>query len=231
VFAICDGVSALGLPPARDFKRAFDGDAGPNTGGMGAFSPVPLRALELAELVGSVHEPVLRELARRDAPFIGLLYAGLMLTEDGPRVLEFNCRFGDPETQAILPGVDGDLLGALAAAASGDLGDATLAASDDAAVTIVLAARDYPAAGDVGSPITGIAEAEADGAVVFHAGTALRGEQLVTNGGRILNVSATGSTLADARGRAYAAAQRIAFDGIRFRTDVALEATNGAPVG
>ena len=114
-------------------------------------------------------------------------------------MLEFNCRFGDPETQAILPGVEGDLLGALAAAAAGDLGDATLAASDEAAVTIVLAARDYPAAGDVGSPITGIAEAEADGAVVFHAGTALRGEQLVTNGGRILNVSATGSTLAEAR--------------------------------
>jgi phosphoribosylamine--glycine ligase len=178
-----------------------------------------------------VHEPVLRELARRDAPFIGLLYAGLMLTESGPRVLEFNCRFGDPETQAILPGVEGDLLGALAAAAAGDLGGATLAASDEAAVTIVLASRDYPAAGDVGSPITGIAEAEADGAVVFHAGTALRGDQLVTNGGRILNVSATGSTLADARDRAYAAAERIRFDGVRFRTDVALEAANGAPVG
>ena len=146
-------------------------------------------------------------------------------------MLEFNCRFGDPETQAILPGVEGDLLGALAAAAAGDLGGATLEASDEAAVTIVLAAHDYPAAGDVGSPITGIAEAEADGAVVFHAGTALRGEQLVTNGGRILNVSATGSTLADARGRAYAAAEQIAFDGMRFRTDVALEAANGAPVG
>jgi phosphoribosylamine---glycine ligase len=231
VFAICDCVTALGLPPARDFKRAFDGDAGPNTGGMGAFSPVPLPGLELAELVGAVHEPVLRELARRDAPFIGLLYAGLMLTEAGPRVLEFNCRFGDPETQAILPGVEGDLLGALAAAAAGDLGNATVAASDDAAVTVVLAARDYPATGDIGSPIAGIAEAEADGAVVFHAGTALRGDQLVTNGGRILNVSATGSTLGEARSRAYAAAERIAFEGMRFRTDVALEAANGAPVG
>ena len=142
VFAVCDGVTALGLPPARDFKRAFDGDAGPNTGGMGAFSPVPLPGLELAELVGTVHEPVLRELARRDAPFIGLLYAGLMLTEAGVRVLEFNCRFGDPETQAILPGVEGDLLGALAAAAAGDLGDAVITASDDAAVTVVLAARE-----------------------------------------------------------------------------------------
>ena len=231
VFAICDGVAALGLPPARDFKRAFDGDAGPNTGGMGAFAPVALADLELAELVATVHEPVLRELARRDAPFIGLLYAGLMLTESGPKVLEFNCRFGDPETQAILPGIDGDLLGALAAAAAGDLGDATLGASEDASVTVVLAAHDYPAAGDVGSPITGIAEAEADGAIVFHAGTALRGDQLVTNGGRVLNVSATGSTLGEARSRAYAAAERIVFDGVRFRTDVALEAANGAPVG
>jgi phosphoribosylamine--glycine ligase len=231
VFAICDGVAALGLPPARDFKRAFDGDAGPNTGGMGAFAPVALGDLELAELVATVHEPVLRELARRDAPFIGLLYAGLMLTESGPKVLEFNCRFGDPETQAILPGIDGDLLGALAAAAAGDLGDATLGASEDASVTVVLAAHDYPAAGDVGSPITGIAEAEADGAIVFHAGTALRGAQLVTNGGRVLNVSATGSTLGEARSRAYAAAERIVFDGVRFRTDVALEAANGAPVG
>jgi phosphoribosylamine---glycine ligase len=231
VFAICDGVTALGLPAARDFKRAFDGDAGPNTGGMGAYSPAPLPGLELGELVASVHEPVLRELALRDAPFIGLLYAGLILTDDGPRVLEFNCRFGDPETQAILPAIEGDLLGALAAAAAGDLGRATVEASDDAAVTVVLAARDYPAAGDIGSPITGIAEAEADGAVVFHAGTALRGDQLVTNGGRVLNVSATGSTLGEARARAYAAAERIDFDGVRFRTDVALAATNGAPVG
>jgi phosphoribosylamine--glycine ligase len=231
VFAICDGVVALGLPPARDFKRAFDGDAGPNTGGMGAFAPVPLRELELTELVATVHEPVLRELARRDAPFIGLLYAGLMLTESGPKVLEFNCRFGDPETQAILPGIDGDLLGALTAAAAGDLGDATVGATEDASVTVVLAARDYPAAGDVGSPIAGIPEAESVGAVVFHAGTALRGDQLVTNGGRILNVSATGSTLGEARTRAYAAAERISFDGVRFRTDVALEAANGAAVG
>ena len=231
VFAMCDGVAALGLPPARDFKRAFDGDAGPNTGGMGAFAPVALGDLELAELVATVHEPVLRELARRDAPFVGLLYAGLMLTESGPKVLEFNCRFGDPETQAILPGIDGDLLGALTAAAAGDLGDATVGATEDASVTVVLAARDYPAAGDVGSPIAGIAEAESVGAVVFHAGTALRGDQLVTNGGRILNVSATGSTLGEARTRAYAAAERISFDGVRFRTDVALEAANGAPVG
>jgi phosphoribosylamine---glycine ligase len=231
VFAVCDGAQALGLAPARDFKRAYDGDEGPNTGGMGAYSPVAM-PFELDELVESIHAPVLRELARRDAPFIGLLYAGLMLTEDGPRVLEFNCRFGDPETQAILPRLDGDLLGTLAAAAAGDLGGSSLTASDDAAVTIVVAARDYPRAGDSGSPITGIDEAEVDGASVFHAGTALRGNQLVTNGGRVLNVSATAPTVGEARERAYAAAERIRFDGAWFRRDVALAAAeNGAPVG
>jgi phosphoribosylamine--glycine ligase len=231
VFAVCDGSRALALAPARDFKRAYDGDAGPNTGGMGAYSPVAT-PFELGDLVEAVHEPVLSELARRDAPFVGLLYAGLMLMADGPRVLEFNCRFGDPETQAILPRLDGDLLGALAAAAAGNLGDAAVTASDEAAVTVVLAARDYPRGSDSGSPIDGIDEAESEGAVVFHAGTALRGDRLVTNGGRILNVSATGTTVAEARARAYAAAEQIRFEGAWFRTDVALEAAqNGAPVG
>jgi phosphoribosylamine---glycine ligase len=178
-----------------------------------------------------VHAPVLHELAERGTPFIGLLYAGLMLTEAGPEVLEFNCRFGDPETQVILPRLDGDLLGALAAAASGDLGGASLTASDDAAVTVVVAGRDYPATSDSGSPIVGIDDAEALGAVVFHAGTALRHGRLVTNGGRILDVTATGSTIADARARAYEAAEKIVFDGARYRSDIAVEAANGAPVG
>ena len=230
VFAVCDGGQALGLAPARDFKRAYDGDAGPNTGGMGAYSPVSL-PLDLDDLVDSIHAPVLRELARRDAPFVGLLYAGLMLTADGPRVLEFNCRFGDPETQAILPRLDGDLLGALMAAATGDVSGASLSASDEAAVTVVVASRDYPRSGDTGSPIEGVDEAEAEGALVFHAGTALRGGRLVTNGGRVLNVSATGATVAEARAHAYAAAERIRFDGARYRRDVALAAENGAPVG
>jgi phosphoribosylamine--glycine ligase len=231
VFALCDGVRALGLAPARDFKRAFDGDEGPNTGGMGAFSPVPLAGVELTELVDSVHEPVLRELAARGSSFIGLLYAGLMLTDDGPRVLEFNCRFGDPETQAILPRVEGDLLGALAAAAAGDLGSTSLATGEDAAVTVVVAAHDYPAGADIGTPIEGVAEAEAQGAWVFHAGTALRGDRLVTNGGRILAVTAGGPTLPEARARAYSAAEAIRFDGARFRGDIALEAASGATVG
>src|SRR5207302_5576660 len=139
------------------------------------------------------------------------------LTSDGPRVLEFNCRFGDPETQSVLPRLDGDVLGALAGAASGNLAHADLSVSDDAAVTVVLAAADYPARGDSGSPIEGIEDAEGAGALVFHAGTALRGESLVTNGGRILNVTALGPTVADARDRAYAAVEKISFAGMRYR--------------
>ena len=220
VFALCDGARAIPLPTAQDFKRVGDGDSGPNTGGMGAYSPVAIDAEEILELV---HRPVLAELAARGSPFIGALYAGLMLTDEGPKVLEFNCRFGDPETQAILPRIDGDLLGALAAAAAGDASQVELAASDEAAVTVVLAAGEYPARGDAGSPIDGVHEAEASGALVFHAGTALRGDRLVTNGGRILAVTGVGETVADARDRAYAACELISFDGARYRRDIAVE--------
>jgi phosphoribosylamine--glycine ligase len=223
VFALTDGSRAIPLAAARDYKRAEDGDTGPNTGGMGAFSPVPpLGQREVAELVEQVHRPVLDELARRGTPFVGLLYAGLMLTEDGPRVLEFNCRFGDPETQAILPRVEGDLLAALFAAAGGDLTGVTLETAAQAAVTIVLAACSYPEAGDTGSAITGIGDAEALGALVFQAGTARRGGELVTSGGRILNVTGVGDDLEQARALAYAGAAAITFDGVRYRSDVAL---------
>jgi phosphoribosylamine---glycine ligase len=226
LFALCDGSRALPLAPAQDFKRAYDGDEGPNTGGMGAYSPVTaVGADDAAALAATIHEPVLAELARRDAPFVGLLYAGLMLTPSGPRVLEFNCRFGDPETQVIVPRIEGDFLGALSAAAGGNLGHVALSMSEDAAVTIALVAETYPAGTDVGSPIDGVEAAEESGALVFHAGTALRDDRLVTNGGRILNVTATGPTLADARGRAYAAAEKIGFDGVRFRRDIALDAS------
>jgi phosphoribosylamine--glycine ligase len=219
-FALCDGMTAVALPPAQDFKRVGDGDTGPNTGGMGSYSPIPVDAEEILDLV---HRPVLAELAARGAPFIGTLYAGMMLTEDGPKVLEFNCRFGDPETQSVLPRIEGDLLGALAAAARGDLAGVELTVADDACVTIVLAARDYPARGDSGSSIDGIADAEAGGALVFHAGTALHGDRLVTNGGRILNVTARGERVADARERAYRACELISFDGMRYRRDIAVE--------
>ncbi|MFL5949433.1 MAG: phosphoribosylamine--glycine ligase [Gaiellaceae bacterium] len=222
LFAITDGSRALALAPAQDFKRIGDGDTGPNTGGMGSYSPVPgIGDPEVDELLESVHRPVLEELARRGAPFAGLLYAGLMLTADGPKVLEFNCRFGDPETQSLLPRLDGDLLRTLRAAATGELGAHELPSTDDAAVTVVVAAHDYPSAGDTGSPIDGIADAEAEGALVFHAGTALRGERVVTNGGRILNVTALGATVDEARERAYAAVDRVSFPGMRFRSDIA----------
>jgi len=220
VFALCDGLRSVPLPAAQDFKRIGDGDTGPNTGGMGAYSPI---AIDTEEIVELVHRPVLAELVARGVPFIGTLYAGLMLTEEGPKVLEFNCRFGDPETQSILPRIEGNLLGALAAAAAGNVSDVELVCADKAAVTVVLAAGDYPERGDTGSPIEGIAEAEASGALVFHAGTALRGDRLVTNGGRILNVTTLGGSVAEARARAYRACELISFDGMRYRHDIALE--------
>jgi phosphoribosylamine--glycine ligase len=227
LFALCDGVDALPLAPAQDFKRLLDGDEGPNTGGMGSYSPVPgLTAEEAEHLVESVHRPVLRELAARGAPFQGLLYAGLMLTDDGPRVLEFNCRFGDPETQAILPRLEGDLLEALAAAAAGTLAGVELAAGPEAAVTVVLAAGGYPDKPETGVPLERIPDAEAEGALVFHAGTALRGGSLVSSGGRVLNVTGIGASVAEARERAYRAVDRIEFAGVQYRHDVALRAVH-----
>ena len=222
VFALCDGVNAVPLPSAQDFKRAYDGDEGPNTGGMGSYSPAP--DVNVNELVDTIHRPVLAELARRDSPFVGTLFAGVMLTDAGPRVLEFNCRFGDPETQSLLPRLEDNLLGALAAAAAGDARGVELPAADDAAVTVVIAAGDYPAGPDTGSPIKGIEEAEATGALLFHAGTALHHDELVTNGGRILDVTALGSSIGHARERAYEAAGKISFPGARYRTDIAQEA-------
>jgi phosphoribosylamine--glycine ligase len=230
VFALSDGQNVVGLAPARDFKRVGDNDTGPNTGGMGSFSPVPGFELEAAveELLEIVHRPVIAELARRGSRFVGLLYAGLMLTDGGPRVLEFNCRFGDPETQSIVPRLRGDLLEALVAATSGDLAGHVVEAEEDAAVNVVLAGRDYPERPDSGTPIDGVEAAEADGALVFHAGTAMRGDRLVTNGGRVLNVTAVGPTVEDARQRAYAACEQISFEGMRYRRDIAEGAVNVA---
>jgi phosphoribosylamine--glycine ligase len=225
LLAVADGRNVIPLPPAQDYKRAGDGDTGSNTGGMGSYSPVPrFGEDEVAETLARVHRPVLQELLRRGAPFTGVLYAGLMLTERGPQVLEFNCRFGDPETQSILPRLAGDLLEILAAAAAGDLAGVELAASAAAAVTIVLAAGSYPEHGDTGSPIEGLADAEADGVLVFHAGTARQGDRVVTSGGRILNVTATGATIAEARDSAYAATGRISFRGMKYRRDIAASA-------
>jgi phosphoribosylamine--glycine ligase len=223
LFALTDGVEALPLAPAQDFKRLRDGDEGPNTGGMGSYSPTPfLRPDEVEELVDLVHKPVLAELVERGTPFVGLLYAGLMLTEDGPRVLEFNCRFGDPETQAILPRLEGDFLGALAGAAEGALGGLDLSVRPEAAVTVVLAARGYPEAPEAGVELRGLEEAEEAGAVVFHAGTAVRDGRILSAGGRVLNVTSTGESVSDARDRAYAAVELIDFPGAQYRSDIAL---------
>jgi len=232
LLALCDGAEAVALASSRDFKRAYDGDEGPNTGGMGSLAPVPgLGTDTVAELVETCVRPVLRELALRGSPFVGTLFAGLMLTDDGPRVLEYNCRFGDPETQSVLPLVDGDFLAAVGAAAGGSLAGAVLGEIAASAVTVVLTAGDYPAATDRGTAIDGIADAEATGALVFHAGTALAGGRLVTNGGRLVGVTATGATLAAARSAAYLAADLIRIRGARRREDIALVAAAGARAG
>ena len=219
VFALAAGETAIAFPPDRDYKRIGDGDAGPNTGGMGAFSPLPdVADTEADEILEAVHLPVLRELASRGTQFQGLLYAGLMRTDDGLRVIEFNCRFGDPETQSLLPRLETDLLPLLA----GDLSHEPEIA-DRAAVTVVLSGGNYPERGDQGTPIEGVEAAEATGALVFHAGTALHDGRLVTNGGRILNVVGVGETVADARSAAYEAAARIDFAGMHFRSDIAAD--------
>jgi len=219
LFALCDGRRAIPFGSAQDYKRIGVGDTGPNTGGMGAVSPA-LGEDEAAELVERIHQPVVDELRRRGSPFVGCLFAGLMLTPDGPRVLEFNARFGDPETQVLIPRLQGDLLEALAAAAHGEALAATL--GPESSVTVVLAGAGYPERSDSsGATITGIAAAEELGALVFQGGTAMRGNELVTNGGRILSVTAVSSTVDGARETAYRALERVSFEGARFRTDIA----------
>jgi len=220
LFALCDGTRAVAVGAAQDFKRARDGDDGPNTGGMGAFAPVPWLE-SAAELVEEIHQPVIDELARRGTPFIGCLFAGLMLTDEGPRVLEFNARFGDPETQVLVPRLEGDLLEALAAAAAGRASD-VVAEGPQAAVTVVLTGPEYPERSDyAGARIEGIAAAEAAGAIVFQGATAVRDGALVTNGGRILSVTALAPDLEQARRRAYEAVEHVSFEGARFRRDIA----------
>jgi phosphoribosylamine---glycine ligase len=222
VLAICDGESALPLAPARDFKRIGDGDTGPNTGGMGSYSPVPeIDAAFLEEIRATVHQPVVDELKRRGTPFHGVLYAGLMLTAAGPKVLEFNVRFGDPETQAVLPRLRSDLLDLMwRATRTGGLAGATLEWDPRSAVTVVLASRGYPASSSSGDVIEGL-DLVPDEVEVTHAGTAQRGDHVVTAGGRVLNVTALGDGTRDARAHAYAAADVIEFDGRQLRRDIA----------
>jgi phosphoribosylamine--glycine ligase len=224
LLALCDGERALPLAPAQDYKRIFDGDRGPNTGGMGSYSPVPGFDEERAtELVRQVHQPIVDELRRRGTPYHGILYAGLMMTAAGPKVLEFNCRFGDPETQAVLPRLRSDLLPLLEAAGqTGGLEGIVPEWSPDWAVTVVLASRGYPESASNGDVISGLDDR--GDAEVLHAGTAQRGRDIVTAGGRVLNVTALGATPREARDRAYTRAERIRFDGRQMRSDIAARA-------
>ncbi|GAA2263380.1 MULTISPECIES: phosphoribosylamine--glycine ligase [Kitasatospora] len=229
LFAITDGTTVLPLVPAQDFKRALDGDEGPNTGGMGAYSPLPWAPEGLVEeVLRTVLQPTVDELRRRDTPFSGLLYAGLALTSRGTRVIEFNARFGDPETQVVLARLRTPLAGVLLAAAEGTLDELEpLRWDEGAAVTVVIASEGYPAAPRTGDPIDGLAEAEsADGSVhVLHAGTrADEDGQVFSAGGRVLSVTATGTDLAEARERAYRAVGRITLKGSHHRSDIALKA-------
>ncbi len=232
LLALCDGVRAVPMAPAQDYKRIFDGDEGPNTGGMGSYSPVPGVGPErVAEFSALVHQPIVDLLRERGTPFHGVLYAGIMLTAAGPWVLEYNVRFGDPETQAVLPRLRSDAYALLSAAArpgGGGLAGVELEFDEGWAVTLVLAGAGYPAAPRTGDVISGLGDAARDGAEITHAGTARREGDgdgaIVTAGGRVLNVTALGPTAAAARDAAYAAAQKIDFAGRQLRSDIALRA-------
>jgi phosphoribosylamine---glycine ligase len=233
LLALCDGERAIPMAPAQDYKRIFDGDEGPNTGGMGSYSPVPgFDAARAQELCAQAHQPVVDELRRRGTPFHGILYAGLMLTADGVRVLEFNVRFGDPETQAVLPRLRSDLLDVLSRACEpGGLAGLELEWDRRPAVTLVLASAGYPDAPRTGDPIEGL-DAVPAGIEVTHAGTRCREDgAIVTAGGRVLNVTALGDDTAAARAAAYAAADPIQFDGRQMRTDIALRAVAATTSG
>jgi phosphoribosylamine--glycine ligase len=227
LLALCDGESALVMAPAQDYKRIFEGDLGPNTGGMGSYSPVAgVDEAMLEEIARTVHQPVIDELRHRGTPFHGVLYAGLMLTDEGPRVLEFNARFGDPETQAVLPRLRSDLLDVLQRAATPEgLRGAELEWDPRWAVTVVLASAGYPAGASTGDRIEGLDEAGRSGPEITHAGTARAPDgAIVTAGGRVLNVTGLGDGPGAARDAAYAAADLITFEGRQLRRDIALRA-------
>ena len=223
LLALCDGERAIPMAPAQDYKRIYDGDEGPNTGGMGSYSPVPGIDREHAEALAlAVHQPIVDEMKRRGTPFHGVLYAGLMMTADGPKVLEYNARFGDPETQAVLTRLRSDLLDLLEAATRpGGLEGVEIEWSEDWAVTVVLASNGYPASSSSGDEISGLRAVDSIEVELLHAGTAERDGRIVTAGGRVLNVTGIGSTPAEAREHAYRVAEKIQFDGKQMRRDIA----------
>jgi phosphoribosylamine--glycine ligase len=231
LLALCDGENVVPLAPAQDYKRIGDGDTGPNTGGMGSYSPVPgFDPSEVDRIADRVHRPIVDAMSRRGTPYHGVLYAGLMLTEAGPKVLEFNCRFGDPETQAVLPRLRSDLLELCRASREpGGLAGVEAEFGDDSAVTVVLASAGYPESSSKGDVIGGADEAATlEGVEVTHAGTARRDGDLITAGGRVLNLTGLGPTAAEARERAYEAADLISFEGRQMRTDIAARAVERA---
>jgi phosphoribosylamine--glycine ligase len=226
LLALCDGERAIPMTPAQDYKRIFDRDEGPNTGGMGSYSPVPgFDAAHAKALAATVHQPIVDELRHRGTPFHGVLYAGLMMTGAGPKVLEFNARFGDPETQAILPRLRSDLLDALERSVTpGGLEGFEFDWKKLWSVTVVLASRGYPESASKGDVIKGLGSIDSLDTELLHAGTAMQGDDVVTAGGRVLNVTGLGETVAEARRRAYKAAEKVEFDGKQMRTDIALRA-------
>jgi phosphoribosylamine--glycine ligase len=230
LLALCDGENVVPLAPAQDYKRIFDGDEGPNTGGMGSYSPVPgFGKAEVEEIVDTVHRPIVAAMAAQGRPFHGVLYAGLMIGADGPKVLEFNARFGDPETQAVLPRLRSDLVDlCLAAREPGGLAGVEAEFVDDWAVTLVLASAGYPESSSKGDVIRGL-EAAAELAEITHAGTAVHDGEIVTAGGRVLNVTSLGASPSEARDRAYDAAGRIEFEGMQMRSDIAARAVERVP--
>jgi phosphoribosylamine--glycine ligase len=229
LLALTDGKTVVPLATSQDHKRAYDGDRGPNTGGMGVYSPVPILLPGELEQMVEIEEKVVAQLAAEGNPYSGCLYGGFMLTKDGPKVLEFNARFGDPETQVVLPRMKGDLLECFLACDAGTLDAAMVDWDDDWAVSVVLASAGYPGAYEKGKRIEGIAEAEAlDGVTVYHAGTRLADDGgVLTNGGRVLNVTAVAPTFEDARNLAYQACDRIDFDGKTYRHDIGIKAIKG----
>jgi phosphoribosylamine--glycine ligase len=224
LFGISDGTTIVPMQPAQDFKRAHDGDQGPNTGGMGAYSPLPWAPSDIIEdTYKQVLAPMIAEMAARGTPFVGLLYAGLALTDHGTRVIEFNARFGDPETQVLIPLLKTPLATLLYNAATGNLKETTLDWNDDSAVTVVLAAEGYPAAPKSGGVITGFSAIE--NVQIYHAGTSVAEQGVVASGGRVLTITGIGEDLTEARNRAYRAISQICLSGSFYRTDIALNAS------
>ncbi len=224
VFVMTDGHEMLPFLPAQDYKRIYDGDEGPNTGGMGAYSPLMwMQPVTYAAILEEIIRPTISQLALIGAPYSGLLYAGVMVTDEGPKALEFNCRFGDPETQVILPRMGTDLLELMVASEADDLAGREVTWSADKAVCVVLASDGYPETSSSGDEISGL-ENIPTGVYIYHAGTEERDGRFYTAGGRVLNVVGTGPTIIEARARAYAAVEQIHFEGMQYRTDIALEA-------